>query len=203
MNYLAHLYIAEATQTSLLGNLLGDFVKGSAHKNFHDDIVTGIHIHRFIDKYTDNHPIVKLSKCRINSYRRRFAGILIDIFYDHFLAKNWHRYSTKDFNFQINDWYTKLPKEFDSNTPDLLKYVLEKMRYENWLKSYADVDGIASAVNRLSKRIRFKNNLCGGAQELVKNYDALENDFFQFFPLLVESVNNIPFQSDAPFQQTQ
>ena len=87
MNYLAHLYFANKTKTSLLGSILADFMKGNAHKAFDSDVIEGIRLHRQIDKFTDTHATVKLSKSRISISRRRFSGILTDIFYDHFFSK--------------------------------------------------------------------------------------------------------------------
>ncbi len=93
MNYLAHFFLAENTPESLLGNLLGDFVKGSAVNLYPQEIIKGIYLHRKVDSYTDSHAIVRSSKSLVCSQRRRFAGVLIDVFYDHFLAKNWREYS--------------------------------------------------------------------------------------------------------------
>ena len=93
MNYLAHLFLSEGTPESLIGNLLGDFVKGTAVNLYSEEIRKGIDLHRKVDSYTDSHAIVRSSKSLVSSHRRRFAGVLIDVFYDHFLVKNWLEYS--------------------------------------------------------------------------------------------------------------
>src|SRR6476661_6124760 len=93
MNYLAHLFLSEGTPESLIGNLLGDFVKGTPVNLYPEEIRKGIDLHRKVDSYTDSHAIVRSSKSLVCADRRRFAGVLIDVFYDHFLAKNWLEYS--------------------------------------------------------------------------------------------------------------
>ncbi|VAW70149.1 Acyl carrier protein phosphodiesterase [hydrothermal vent metagenome] len=90
MNYLAHLFLSEKSQDALLGNLMGDFIKGNTFEGLTKDAIHGIKLHRGVDKYTDSHSDVAQSKKRISPERRRYAGILIDVFYDHFLVKHWN-----------------------------------------------------------------------------------------------------------------
>ena len=92
MNYLAHLYLSEPNEEAWLGSLLGDFVKGPLDGRYNDDITRAIALHRKIDSFTDAHPVVLQSKSRVSAGRRRYAGIMIDMFYDHFLAKYWHEF---------------------------------------------------------------------------------------------------------------
>ena len=191
MNYLAHLYFADNTQLSLLGNLMGDFVKGKSYNSFHPEIVKGIKLHRLIDKYTDSHLIVRQSKNRISNERRRFSGVLIDIFYDHFLAKNWTKFSDTDFFNHVHDWYKKLNSDIDCEIPENMKRITKIMHEEDWLSSYKTVGGIGSVLNRISLRVRFQNNLTGGEEELLANYQYLEDDFYEFFPQLKHYVNNM------------
>ena len=170
---------------------MGDFVKGKAFDSFHPEIVRGIKLHRLIDKFTDNHSVVMQSKNRISSKRKRFAGVLIDIFYDHFLAKNWTRFSNTDFCNHIHDWYQKLNSVIDYEIPENMKKVAKKMHKEDWLSSYKTVDGIDNVLNRISLRVRFKNNLNGSVEELLANYHNLEKDFYEFFPQLRQYVDNL------------
>ena len=168
---------------------MGDFVKGDVTNLYNTEIVNGILQHRLIDKYTDTHPIVKISKNRIS--RKRFSGILIDIFYDHFLAIHWQEYSAENLNNVVNCWYEKLKMPTTIDIPKNLQFTIEKMSEYNLLQSYSTLDGIDCSVNRVSEKIRFKNNLNGGVEELINNYDALEKDFSIFFPQLIQYVNNI------------
>ena len=181
MNFLAHLYFSGNNHHSLLGNLMGDFVKGRAISYSDRKSVDGIKLHRKIDKYTDSHPIVRQSKNRIQSERKRYAGIMIDVFYDHFLAKNWSRYSNDNFEQQVQNWYVKLNSETHIILPDRMRLTLKLMRDEDWLSTYKSTEGISNTIDRIAGRIRFENRLKGGGEELVDQYDALENDFNLFF----------------------
>lgn len=191
MNYLAHLFFSKNTQLSLLGNLMGDFAKGNIIELYDNEIVNGVAQHRLIDKYTDNHPIVKISKSRISKQRRRYSGILIDIFYDHYLAKHWHEYSGSDIDTTIKFWHKELSKPLPINIPKRLELVIQDMIKYSWLQSYTTIEGIGYSVNRVAARIKFKNNLNGGAEELTNNYDDLENDFSSFFPMLIKYVSSV------------
>ena len=163
---------------------MGDFVKGSTISFTESEIVDGIELHRKIDKYTDSHSIVRQSKNRISSERKRYAGIMTDVFYDHFLAKNWNRYSNNNFERQVEAWYVKLNTETNLILPDRMRKVLKLMRDEDWLSTYKSTAGISNTIDRIARRIRFENGLEGGGEELVDNYDLLENDFNLFFPNL-------------------
>ena len=189
MNYLAHCYFSEASQKSLLGNLMGDFVKGKAQVYHDPEISQGIALHRA--KYTDSHPVVKRSKSRITVIRRRFSGIMVDVFYDHFLARNWVMYSDADFENQVSNWYRQLNLAMAINPPDRLLTVIKLMSAEDWLGSYINTDAISKTIDRISRRIRFPNTMHGGGVELLDNYASLENDFNEFFPELIHYVEEI------------
>jgi acyl carrier protein phosphodiesterase len=184
MNYLAHLFFAENSTYSMLGNLMGDFVKGDITNKYNIEIREGIRTHRMIDKYTDSHETVLLSKKRISSDMRRFSGIMIDVFYDHFLAIHWNEFSNDSLENFINNCYEKLSIAVETPIPENLSVVINKMVSENMLLSYKTVEGIEIAINRISNRIKYKNNLYGGIEELINNYHNLEKDFLEFFPQL-------------------
>lgn len=187
MNYLGHLYLAEDNSASLVGNLLGDFVKGSISAEFPDEIRYGIALHRKVDVFTDSHEMVRASMKRITPARRRFAGIMVDMFYDHFLAKNWQQFSDIPLQQFSENVYGAL-LEHHALLPDRLKWMLPYIIEENWLVSYREIEAIDRALNRLSKRFRRKNTLPNAAEELAANYEALEDDFHKFFPDLVKFV---------------
>ncbi|MGD1909527.1 MAG: ACP phosphodiesterase [Rivularia sp. (in: cyanobacteria)] len=185
MNYLAHLFLSEGTPESLIGNLLGDFVKGSIKNIYSKEIIKGINLHRKIDIYTDSHPIFRSSKRLISLKRRRFSGIMIDVFYDHFLAKNWSDYSSIALGDFAHHVYQVL-QENKSILPLRLQNILPDMITNDWLKSYQDSNVIDRAINGISRRIKRKNNLCGGVEELLLNYQQLQADFSLFFPELID-----------------
>jgi acyl carrier protein phosphodiesterase len=185
MNFLAHLYFAENNPDCMLGSLMGDFVKGRLMDDYPEDVKTGITKHRLIDKYTDAHPVVKQSKQRISKERRRFAGIMIDVFYDYFLANNWETFSQVALEQFISNCYVHLNQPASFPVPSNLSGFIRQMAAENTLQSYGTLNGIDQTINRLSRRIRFENKLHGGMEELIDNKTLLEQDFLRFFPDLI------------------
>jgi acyl carrier protein phosphodiesterase len=126
---------------------------------------------------------------RISPELRRFSGIMVDVFYDHFLAIHWNEFSNESLEYFVNNCYQKLNTEVE--IPEKLVVVINKMASENMLLSYRTVEGIEKAINRISNRIRYKNNLHGGIEELIKNYQNFENDFLDFFPQLINYLYKI------------
>jgi acyl carrier protein phosphodiesterase len=190
MNYLAHLYLAEDTPESLLGNLLGDFVKGSAINIYSEAIQIGIIHHRQIDAYTDSHPTAIASKTLISPLNKRYAGIAVDIFYDHFLASQWYRYS----NIPLDSFARKvyqLLEDYRSILPTSLQRAAPSIISRNLLVSYANIDEIRGVLNRLSSRIKRENYLGSAIEDLVTNYDRLGLHFHRFFPDLVDFTNGL------------
>lgn len=187
MNYLAHLYLAEYNPESLLGNLLGDFVKGSAINVYSEGIRCGIMLHRQVDAYTDSHAIVTSSKALISPLNRRYAGIVVDIFYDHFLASQWQRYSQVSLESFARNIYRVL-QDYQSILPMPLQKALPIMVERNLLVSYANIDNIRGVLNRFSRRIRRENHLGSAAEDLITNYDLLSLHFQSFFPDLINFV---------------
>lgn len=187
MNYLAHLFLSEGTPESLIGNLLGDFVKGRAINLYPEAIIKGIDLHRKVDSYTDAHAIVRSSKSLVCSHRSRFSGVLIDVFYDHFLAKNWRQYSAVPLRDFARGVYQVLQDSRDI-LPESLQQVMPTIIGRDLLCSYQDIEGIDIALNRMSARIKRINNLAGGVADLTANYQQLESDFRAFFPDLISYV---------------
>jgi acyl carrier protein phosphodiesterase len=192
MNYLAHLYLAEEHAESLLGNLLGDFVKGTVGDSYSEEMRKGIQLHRKVDRYTDSHAVVRASLKLISPPRRRFAGVMVDIFYDHLLAKNWQMYSAMplaDFSQHIY----RILKENHALLPERLQQMLPYIIGEDWLTSYREIEAIDRALNRIANRItkRFgrDSSLLHSVEELQANYQQLESDFHNFFPDLIDYVN--------------
>ncbi len=187
MNYLAHLFLAENTPKSRLGNFLGDFVKGKLERSYdlyNREIIKGISTHRQVDCFTDRHEIYLQSKRRIIADQGRFSGISIDIFYDHFLAKNWLSFSQEKLESFADNFYKILNRNQDL-LPHKLKNFFPKMVAENWLVSYRTIEGIRVTCGRLAKRIKRKNRLLTAHKELQQNYSELESDFLTFFPQLI------------------
>ena len=191
MNYLAHLYLSEKSPESLLGNLMGDFIKGSINnRDYSKTIAKGIKLHRQVDTYTDSHEIFLRSKRIISPMNRRYAGMIIDVFYDHFLAKCWSDYSEQPLPEFAAEVY-KVLEDYHQLLPERLQKIVPKIVAENWLMSYAEVEIIEEVLTRLSARIKRKNNLAMAAEDLRANYERLLSDFQQFFPELISYVNTL------------
>ena len=194
MNYLAHAFLSEKNPLSIIGNVMGDFVKGRPSDSYDGEILKWIIIHRKIDSFTDSHNIFRLSKRLISKSRRRYSGIIIDIAFDHFLAKNWLRYSSEDLSGFINRIYLAL-RQHESILPERLKNVLPRLVGEDWLGSYRTLDGIDLTLNRISRRFKRDNMLHNSVEEIRNNYDMLENNFMRFFPKLMSYVDEIKMGS--------
>ncbi len=189
MNYLAHLYLAEDSADSIIGNLLGDFVKGRLDDRYREGIVKGITTHRKVDSFTDSHELILSSKRLISAERRRFSGIIVDLGFDHFLARNWSEYSSVDLGVFTKKIYDLL-KDHENLLPDGLKSVVDRMVEEDWLGSYKELEGVGKALDRIARRFKRENNLTGAVEELVKNYKKLEENFRAFFPQLTSYVHS-------------
>lgn len=191
MNYLAHIYLAENSDESRLGNFLGDFVNKSLENNYDYFIRQGIFMHRKLDTFTDSNAVFLESKKRISDSNRRFAGVLIDMFYDHFLAKNWCQYSTVPLEEYADNFYSIL-NGFYYCLPDKLTGRMPYMIEENWLVSYRHIDGIKKSLDRISLRFsNSKHQLLNPIDELISNYDSLENDFERFFPCAIQYADKL------------
>ncbi|MEH2230408.1 MAG: ACP phosphodiesterase [Nostoc sp.] len=200
MNYLAHLFLSQYTTGFLIGGLLGDFVKGNVEHIYTGDIKKGIYLHRKIDVYTDTHNIFCSSKRLISPKRRRFAGILIDLFYDHFLAKNWSEYSNIELFHFSQHVYNVLQSNQDL-LPESLKLILPSMISQDWLTSYREVAAVENALKRISARVKRENDIKSGIEDLLSNYQQLESNFLDFFCDLMSYTNNLYCQLDSANQK--
>jgi acyl carrier protein phosphodiesterase len=193
MNYLAHLFLAETTPESQIGNFLGDFVKGplDLDKNcYSEDILKGIATHRQVDYFTDTHAIYLKSRRSISLRYQRFSGIIIDICYDHFLANHWSEFSDTRLTDFVNRFYAIL-QENPEILPPKVRAILPRIIAENWLASYQSLEGIRLTFTRLSRRFKREYSLACACDELIENYSKLEADFLQFFPELMAYVEQI------------
>lgn len=195
MNYLAHIYLADHGDDKLLiGNFLGDFVRKIEESNYDEVIRKGIHMHRKLDSFTDAHPVFLTSRRRVSNLNRRFAGVLIDMFYDHYLAKNWGEYSARPLEDYVQHFYDILNKNINI-LPDKLKRMMPYLIEENWLVSYREIWGMEQAVNNINRRfVHSRRSMQSPIQELINNYKQLEQDFHSFFPHAIEYANKLMLQ---------
>lgn len=188
VNYLAHVFLSHETPDAIVGAMLGDFVKGRVIDGWSDDVRAAIVLHRAIDRFTDRHPLTLASRVLVSEERRRFAGILVDVFYDHFLARHWPRFHPLPLaRFTQTIYDALLPRR--SDFPERLQRILPWMVRDDWLASYADIASIDAALHGLARRFRYTERaegLASGVSELEKNYAALERNFLAFVPLVQE-----------------
>ncbi|OUS25960.1 hypothetical protein A9Q98_11775 [Thalassotalea sp. 42_200_T64] len=187
MNYLAHLFLAQPNNLSLTGNLMGDFTKGLNLKAIPKPIMRGIENHRFVDKFTDNHPDVRALKPLLSDQRRRFAAIISDVVFDHFLVNHWQQFSEQSFAQFSQYSYRQLELSVDL-MPEEMRDMVARMISQDWLSSYADIVNTGRAIDSISNRIRFDNHLAGAIAEVEQHYRQYEQVFLTFFPQLVLQV---------------
>lgn len=187
MNWLAHLFLAESDPEVCLGNLLGDLVKGKQREALNLKMQRGISCHQAIDIFTDRHPLVKRSKQRIDPQYRRFAGILVDVFYDYILANNWQDYSDIPLTTFTLSVYTSW-SDYLTTLPIYTQGVIRRLVAEDWLGSYVSLTGIENTLARISWKLNRRTNrqydLTPAIEQLVLHYSQLQQDFQQFFPQL-------------------
>ncbi len=188
MNFLAHIYLSGDFDELMVGNFMGDFVKGKNFTAFSSKIVYGIKLHREIDWYTDNHDIVDKSKERLWDNYRHYSSVIIDMFYDHFLAKNWSKYSDESLEDFTKNAFDVLKNNFEI-LPEKAQHMLPFMVKHNWLLAYRKVEGLKRALYGISKRTKFASNLEDSIHELELHYDEFDEEFQLFFPQIIAHAN--------------
>lgn len=186
MNFLAHLYLAEPTEESLVGNFLGDFVKGTPQSlvdQFPEGVIRGIVQHRAIDVFTDAHPTFASARAILAPSRRRFAGIIVDIFYDHFLSISWPAEGPNRIAF-ISHCYDILSTRTDL-IPNDIQPVIARMIDQDWLGCYANIDGISLTLRRIATRSPKVAPIVTGTDDLTKHWNEFTSLFETFFPDLI------------------
>lgn len=188
MNFLAHLYLSGDDEEVLVGNFIGDFVKGSQIDQFPAAIQKGIRLHRSIDFFTDNHEIVLQSKVRLREKFRHYAPVIVDVYYDHFLAKDWSRFSKIPLKEYTENFYSLMNNYFDI-IPKGVIHMLSFMSRDNWLYNYQFIEGIDRALTGMSRRTKFESKMEEASEALKEHYRDFEKEFHQFFPELVLHVS--------------
>lgn len=183
MNYLAHVLLGEHTADGFVGSLLGDFVKGPLDASRPAAVVRGIRLHRAIDRFTDDHDIHRRSRNRFVAPRRRFAGIIVDICYDHFLCAAW-----KDFcGYPLDEFTAEVYASLEARKgtlPTNLQGMLPRMIERDWLGSYGDLDHVGRAIDGVGTRVRGGAAMRGAIEDVRTDYGQLRADFEAFFPQL-------------------
>ncbi len=180
MNFLAHLYLSESNTNIMIGNFIADHIKGNNYDGFSKEIQQGIFLHREIDTFTDAHEVVRQSKRRLHERYRHYDGVIIDIFYDYFLAKNWAIYSAIPldvFTNSINNLFENKSAELPLKSQNFIKYMIEY----NILYNYQFEDGIAKVLNGMNTRTEGKSQMNLAIEDLKNLQEEFEEDFTVFF----------------------
>lgn len=180
MNFLAHIYLSGDNPQVILGNFFADSIKGRKYKDYPRDVQKGILLHRAIDYFTDTHPIVRLSTARLFDNYSHYSGVIVDMYYDHFLAANWDLYSevplkefTQYFYQLLKDHYDLLPR----NVQNFMPYMIE----HNWLLSYATIEGIGKILAQMSSRTKFQSRMELATRDLEEHYELFQIEFTSYF----------------------
>ncbi len=188
MNFLAHIYLSGNNDKIAIGNFISDSVRGKKYKAFPKEIQKGLLLHREIDTFTDAHKIFRQSTKRLHKNYSHYSGVIVDIFYDHFLAKNWSKYSDVPLDEYIIRFYKVLEDDYDI-LPERVQKLMPYMISDNWLLSYASTEGISRVLNGMNKRTKNVSKMNLAINELKEFYPEFEQEFTLFFDELIEFSN--------------
>lgn len=176
MNFLAHAYLAGDAPALMVGGVVGDWIKGPLPGTLPEDLARGVALHRAIDGHAETHPAFRRSRARVSPARRRYAGVLVDIFYDHLLARDWAGLHHAPLGAYCADVYGHIAGRLPE-LPASARPALQLMAREDWLQSYGDLDGIADVLARMARRARRPNPLAGGEEEFLADPAGFGADF--------------------------
>ena len=181
MNFLAHLKLSGDHEYIMLGNFIADHIRGNKISHLPQEVIDGIMLHRKIDFYTDHHPEFMKTRARLHEKYHKYAGVIADVIYDHFLAKNWNDYSEYALSSFTTYSYGILLRHY-SLLPSTTKKILPFFIMQNWLTSYRKFEGLRRSFQYLSKRANFKSNMEYAVEDLIDDYELYEAEFRAFFP---------------------
>jgi len=178
MNILFHMFLSGNDPELLVGNFMGDFVKGPLSDAYQPRIRQGLLLHRKIDSFAQNDPDFQASRLRLPSRYGLYRGILVDLFYDHFLADNWQRWSKS----RLPEYLLWAREAIEKHQPIMSKQLqgFIPVIFDELLPSYSSISGIESALQRMSRRVKRVNPLAEGGRELAHHYQELKADFERF-----------------------
>ena len=180
MNFLAHLYLSKNNPNIMIGNFIADHIKGNNYEGFSKEIQQGIFLHRAIDTYTDAHALVRKSKRRLHKRYGHYGGVIIDIFYDYFLAKNWAKYSEIPFDIftdAVNKMFSEVSDDLPIKSQEFIKYMIAY----NLLFNYQFEEGIEKVLNGMNQRTKGKSKMNLAIEDLKELNKEFEEDFMLFF----------------------
>ncbi len=185
MNFLAHLYLSGDDEEVITGNFIADHVKGNSVNKYSTGIQSGIFLHREIDKFTDMHPVFLKTKERLNGNYRKYAGVVADMFYDHFLSADWNDYSAESLENFTHRMHSILIKRFPV-LPEKSQRFIAYMKKFDWFVGYGTFEGLGRALNGMAIRTPFKSGMENAVKDLKTDYSLYRKEFQKFFPEIIE-----------------
>jgi acyl carrier protein phosphodiesterase len=176
LNFLAHALLAGDAPALVVGGVVGDWIKGPLPAGLPDDLARGVALHRAIDRFVDSHPAFRQSRARVSPERRRYAGVLVDVFYDHLLALHWTTFDSRPLADYSAAVYQLIAGRLN-DLPGSSRPALMLMASEDWLTSYLRIEGIADVLQRMSRRARQPNPLASGEQDFLADAEGYAGDF--------------------------
>mgnify|MGYP006281894119 CR=1 FL=1 len=187
MNLLAHIYLSGDDDLIKLGNFMGDYVKGKRYLNYREPIQKGILLHRSIDSFTDHHKKPKKVKKLLRPVYHKYSGIVVDIFYDHFLTIHWEKFSNLPLGVFVEEFHQLLRNRFRILPAPVQSFVPRMIEHKRLL-SYGEMEGVRRALRVMSKYTSLPNETGYAMKVLSDHYDYFSDNFFDFFPKLIEHV---------------
>lgn len=184
MNYLAHAFLSGNNDDLLIGNFIADGIRGNQYTHLPEEIIRGIRMHRAIDTFTDEHPINAEIRSLFYPTAGKFAGVVLDVFYDHLLADHWSRYSAGKLELFVDHCYDVVERN-QHHLPERTAFMFPYMRQFNWLLNYRLEEGIMRSLGGLSRRISSNPDLESAGREAFRRKSEIEVGFFEFFPALI------------------
>jgi acyl carrier protein phosphodiesterase len=184
VNFLAHIYLSFDDPQITLGNFMADSIRGRDYLQFPERIQKGVLLHRAIDTFTDTHPITRKSSKRLHSRYRHYSMVIVDIYYDHFLARNWDSYSDISLESFTDNFYILLEENLHL-MPETVQLMTPYMITDNWLLSYRELDGIHRVLKGLNRRTGLKSGMDQAMEELEDFYGEFQTEFTAFFDELI------------------
>ena len=184
MNFLAHIFLSGDRDLVMIGNFMADGIKGKSYEKYPKEIQIGILLHREIDTYTDTHPVVRKSSKRLHKKYGHYSGVIVDILYDHFLARNWSDYCNTPLDEYVENFYRSLETHYDI-LPQRARQLMPFMIADNWLLSYASIEGISRVLQGMNRRTRNRSGMDRAVVDLKAFYDEFEAEFRLFFNELI------------------
>ncbi len=187
MNFLAHIFLSGKSEQILVGNFIGDSIKGKFYDDYPVLVQRGITLHRFIDFYTDTHPTIHRSKFLLNSHYHKYSGVIIDIFYDHFLTVTWDKFSDiplREFIYNTYDTLIRNSKLFPAEVKRFFPFFI----LHNWLETYSYVNGIEAVLKGMTKHTSLPDYTRFAIETLMEHYSLFEDQFMEFFPQIIDEI---------------